>query len=122
MAGQPVFTISLQHVRFRAYHGLYPQERVEGNDFIINLSAKYTTVNNSIVSLEDTVDYGAMYAIVQEIMAKPVDLLETVVQQIAQRILEQYTQVLEVRVSLEKTKPPIADFNGSAVVEINLAR
>jgi 7,8-dihydroneopterin aldolase/epimerase/oxygenase len=104
MATQPVFTISLQNVHFRAYHGLYPQERVEGNDFIINLAAQYSTAN------------------VQEVMARPVDLLETVVQQIAQLILTQYPQVLEVRVSLEKTKPPIADFNGSAVVEINLVR
>lgn len=122
MAAQPIFTISLQHVHFRAYHGLYPQERVEGNDFIINLAAKYTTANPQIVSLDDTVDYGALYGIVQEVMARPVDLLETVVQQIAQLILTQYPQVLEVRVSLEKTKPPIADFNGSAVVEINLVR
>jgi dihydroneopterin aldolase len=122
MAGQPVFTISLQQVRFRAYHGLYPQERVEGNDFIVNLSAKYTTGNEHILALADTIDYGALYAIVQQVMAKPVDLLETVVQQIAQLVLQQYTQVLEVTVSLEKTRPPIADFNGSALVEINLVR
>ncbi len=122
MVPEPVFTITLQNVHFRAYHGLYPQERVEGNDFIINVSAKYRTSNTQIVLLEDTIDYGQLYAIIQEVMATPVDLLETVVQQIAQKILLQYTQVFDVRVSLEKTKPPIVDFNGSAVVEINLVR
>lgn len=122
MTTAPVFTITLQNVHFRAYHGLYPQERVEGNDFIINLSAKYYASQAAVIMLEHTIDYGALYAMVQQVMAKPVDLLETVVQQIARLILEQYPQVFEVSVTLEKTRPPIADFNGSALVTIHLVR
>ena len=33
--------IYLSNLRFRAYHGVLPQERVEGNDFIVNLRLAY---------------------------------------------------------------------------------
>lgn len=109
-------TISLNNVRFRAYHGLYPEERQKGNDFVVNMQVTYTPRAGTIVSLEDTIDYGALFDIMNSIMQQPVDLLETLVQGIAQAVHQKFSQVKEITVSVEKLNPPIDKFSGSAAV------
>jgi dihydroneopterin aldolase len=111
-----LFTISLNNVRFRAYHGLYPEERQKGNDFVVNMQVSYQPKSGTIVSLDDTIDYGALFNIMNSIMQQPVDLLETVVQEIAQAVHHQFSHVTEVSVSVEKLNPPIDRFSGSAAV------
>ena len=114
-----LLTISLNNVRFRAYHGLYPEERQKGNDFVVNMRVSYLPVNSRILSLGDTVDYAQLFEIVNIIMEKPVDLLETVVQGIAHAVHEQFNVIKEINVSVEKLNPPIDQFSGSVVVSYN---
>jgi 7,8-dihydroneopterin aldolase/epimerase/oxygenase len=108
--------ISLNNVRFRAYHGLYPEERKKGNDFVVNMQVSYAPAQGTITSLEDTIDYSALFNTINLVMLQPVDLLETVVQSIAHNVHEQFPQVKEVMVSVEKLNPPIDKFTGSAAV------
>ena len=109
-------TISLNNVRFRAYHGVYPEERQKGNDFVVNMQVSYLPKSGTIVSLDDTIDYGALFTIMNSIMQQPVDLLETLVQGIAQAVHQNFPQMKEVIVSVEKLNPPIDKFSGSAAV------
>jgi dihydroneopterin aldolase len=111
-----LLTISLNNVRFRAYHGLYPEERQKGNDFVVNMKVSYIPRAGVIASLEDTIDYGALFDIINSIMEQPVDLLETLVQSIAHAVQQKFSQVKEVTVSVEKLNPPIDKFSGSAAV------
>lgn len=109
-------SISLNNVRFRAYHGLYPEERKKGNDFVVNLVVSYQPASGVITALEDTIDYASLFDIINLSMQKPVDLLETLVQSIALSVHQQYPQVKEIVVSVEKLNPPIDRFSGSAAV------
>jgi len=111
-----LLTISLNNVRFRAYHGVFPEERQKGNDFVVNMEVSYQPKSGTIVSLDDTIDYGALFHIINSIMQQPVDLLETLVQEIAQAVHQKFSQVKEVAVSVEKLNPPIDKFSGSAAV------
>ena len=111
-----LLTISLNNVRFRAYHGVYPEERQKGNDFVVNMRVSYLPKTGTIVSLEDTIDYSSLFEIINNIMQQPVDLLETLVQQIAQAVHTKFSEVNEVTVSVEKLNPPIDKFSGSAEV------
>jgi dihydroneopterin aldolase len=111
-----LLTISLNNVRFRAYHGLYPEERQKGNDFVVNMQVSYVPGAGTIFSLDDTIDYAALFEIINSQMQKPVDLLETLVQQMAQSVHQQFPQVKEINVSVEKLNPPIDKFSGSAAV------
>jgi dihydroneopterin aldolase len=113
-------TISLNNVRFRAYHGLYPEERQKGNDFVVNMEVSYPPVQAVITKLEDTIDYASLFAVINTSMQKPVDLLETLVQDIANAVHEQFPQVKMVTVSVEKLNPPIDKFTGSAAVSYNV--
>jgi 7,8-dihydroneopterin aldolase/epimerase/oxygenase len=111
-----LFTISLNNVRFRAYHGLHPEERQKGNDFVVNMQVNYIPASGIISSLEETIDYADLFAIINTTMQRPVDLLETLVQTIAHAVHQQFPHVKEVTVSVEKLNPPIDKFSGSAAV------
>lgn len=111
-----LITISLNNVRFRAYHGLYPEERQKGNDFVVNMQVMYTPRTSNISSLDETIDYAALFDIINTTMQKPVDLLETLLQDIAEAVHTKFPKVKEIIVSVEKLNPPIDKFTGSAAV------
>lgn len=115
-----VLTISLNNVRFRAYHGLYPEERQKGNDFVVNMQIRYIPQQEIITDLRQTINYATLFDIVNAIMQKPVDLLETLVQTIAKSVHEQFPQIKEVNVSVEKLNPPIDNFTGSTEVRYSV--
>ena len=111
-----LLTISLNNVRFRAYHGLHPEERQKGNDFVVNMQTSYVPKTGIIGSLEETIDYADLFSILNATMQRPVDLLETLVQTIAHAVHQRFPHVTEVTVSVEKLNPPIDKFSGSAAV------
>jgi dihydroneopterin aldolase len=112
-----LLTISLNNVRFRAYHGVHPEERQKGNDFVVNMMVSYVPKSGTIHSLDDTIDYAGLFEIINLVMQQPVDLLETVVQTIAHNAYKKYSHITEVTVSVEKLNPPIDKFSGSAEVK-----
>ena len=112
-----LFTISLNNVRFRAYHGLHPDERQKGIDFVVNMQVSFPPVSGSVVSLEDTIDYAVLFEIINSTMQQPVDLLETLVQTIVTNVSKQFPQVKKICVSVEKLNPPIDKFSGTAEVK-----
>ena len=114
-----LLTISLNNVRFRAYHGMQPEERQKGNDFVVNVQVIYAPDNGTILSLADTIDYAVLFDMINSTMQQPVDLLETLAQTIAHTIHKQYPQIKEVNVSVEKLNPPIDKFSGSVEVKFN---
>lgn len=109
--------ISLNNVRFRAYHGMHPEERQKGNDFVVNMQVSYEPNSGIITSLDDTIDYADLFDIINTTMEKPVDLLETLVQTIAHAVHQKFPQVKEISVAIEKLNPPIDKFTGSAAVK-----
>ncbi len=109
-------TISLNNVRFRAYHGIHPEERQKGNDFVVNMQVQFEPLNGVITSLEETIDYSVLFEIINRQMQQPVDLLETLVQQMAIAVHQRFPAIKQVDVSVEKLNPPIDKFTGSTVV------
>lgn len=116
-----LLTISLNNVRFRAYHGLYPEERKKGNDFVVNMHVSYEPVSDLIIELKDTIDYAVLFEVINDAMQKPVDLLETLIQTIAHECQHRFPQVKQVKVSIEKLNPPIDQFSGSSAVQYEVS-
>jgi dihydroneopterin aldolase len=83
----------------------------------VNLQVSYVPKSGTITSLDDTIDYALLFEIVNATMQQPVDLLETVAQSITHHIHQQYPQIKEVNVSIEKLNPPIDKFSGSVAVK-----
>ena len=112
-----LLTISLNNVRFRAYHGVHAEEREKGNDFVVNMQVCYITGHKAIISLDDTIDYAVLFEIMNTTMQQPVDLLETLAQTIANNVHRQFPQVKKVTVEVEKLNPPIDKFSGTVAVK-----
>ena len=113
--------ICLQNVRFYAFHGVMPQERQVGGDFLVNLRVGYP-LEKAMQSDEvgDTLNYAVLYEVVQAEMMKPSNLLEHLAGRIADAIVKRFPQVTSIDLELMKQNPPMgADCDGAAV-EIHL--
>lgn len=113
--------IWLRGVRFYAYHGVMPQERRVGGDFLVNLRVGYP-LDKAILSddVADTLDYAALYGVVKTEMMQPSRLLEHVAGRITQAIEKRFPLVTSIDLELTKLNPPMgADCDGASV-EIHL--
>jgi dihydroneopterin aldolase len=78
-----LLTISLTMYAFGHIMACNRKERQKGNDFVVNMQASFQPIAGIISSLDNTVDYATLFDIINTTMQKPVDLLETLVQNIA---------------------------------------
>lgn len=90
------------------YHGLYPQERREGQRFLadVKLTLKKSKAGKSD-ALKDAIDYSKVVALVHEtLVGEPVNLIEKLAEVIAEQILAQYS-IKAVEVVLHKPDAPV---------------
>jgi dihydroneopterin aldolase len=115
-----VFTISLNHLQFFSHHGVHDEERLLGNNFIVNVSLQIDG-EEKISHIHQTVDYVAAFNVVRTQMAIPTPLLETLAQDIAAALRELDQGIQAIEVSIEKKDPPIAGLQGSVSVSFSKA-
>lgn len=107
-----MLTIQLNNLIFHAYHGLYKEERIIGNDFEVNIEVTFDE-QKKITEINETVDYVLIHGIVKKIMDNPTPLIETVVQEIVEKIKLFDPKIVSVMVNIKKINPAIANFNGT---------
>ncbi len=102
--------ISLAGMVFFAYHGARPEERTLGQRFVVDVDV-WADLAAAAASdtLRDTVNYSRVYKLVDSVMnGDPVNLLETLGERIAARILDDSDGVERVRVRIAKPGVAIA--------------
>jgi len=100
--------IELVDLDFYAYHGVYSEEKEKGNNFRVNLAVTgdfQEAVNSD--TLEGTIDYEKLYAIIKTEMEQGSNLLEHVVGRIRNSIRDSFSEINSIEVSIEKLSPPI---------------
>ena len=109
--------IFLNGLRFHAFHGVMPQERLTGNDYRVDLKIDFpleTAVGSDDVN--DTLNYATVYTAVKEEMDVPSQLIERVAYRIADRLFRMFKAINEVEIKVEKCNPPMgADCEGAGV-------
>lgn len=115
--------IRLSGIRATGFHGVYPDERRDGQSFIadvaLELSLRDAARSDDVA---DTVHYGEFAEQVAAILTgDPVDLLETLAQRIADAALA-YARVDAVEVTIHKPQAPIAVPFDDVSVTIHRAR
>ncbi len=107
----------MEGLRFRALHGVMPQERQVGGDFLVTLRVGYPlAVAMASDDVKDTLDYAALYRLVEREMLLPSKLLEHVAGRIAEAIEKAFPQVSSIDLTLTKLNPPMgADCQGASV-------
>ena len=91
-------------------HGLFEQERKDGQDFFVDLTLSVDLIAASQSdAIADTVNYAEITdLVVEEITSNPVNLIEKLAGRIAERVLNQHLKVKSVTVTVHKPQAPVA--------------
>ena len=112
--------IILEGMRFYGFHGVNPEERVLGQEYLVDLTVELDLGRAGRTDrLEDTISYTRIYRAVKDVMeGDSRNLLEAAAQAIADRVLSEFP-VESVAVRVMKPHPPIrGSVIESATVEI----
>jgi len=109
--------IYIRNLRCRAFHGVMPQERLTGNDYIVNLRVSYDLSKAMQTDdVADTLNYASVYQIIKTEMAKPSHLIENVAYRIAHHLFCAYPGILSTSIDIAKINPPMgAECDGAGV-------
>jgi len=105
----PLDQITLTGLRASAFHGVLAQERLAGQEFIIDVTLHLDLAQAAAGDdLELTVHYGELAEqVVAAVERDPVDLIETVAERVAQVVLA-HRPVRIVQVTVHKPSAPIS--------------
>ena len=101
--------ILLENIEMHACHGVFDQENMTGNSFVVNIKIK-VDLSEAIVSddLNDTVNYGIVFDIIKEEMAIPSKLLEYVAGRIIKRLRSSFSVIETIELKISKKNPPVS--------------
>lgn len=114
--------VSLEGVRFFAYHGFYPEEQILGTEFIIDVDTELEVYSSGEDEISNTVNYENLFKIVSDEMKTPRKLLETVAHGILERIRHEYLAVKGIRVLIRKMHPPLGGDVKNSAIELTYTR
>jgi 7,8-dihydroneopterin aldolase/epimerase/oxygenase len=100
--------IELRGLTIRGRHGVFEQERADGQDFVVDITVWIDLVDAAASDdLTDTYDYGALAQRAADIVAGPArKLIETVAGEIAEDVMND-DRVHAVEVTVHKPQAPI---------------
>jgi 7,8-dihydroneopterin aldolase/epimerase/oxygenase len=117
-----MLTIHLHNLIFFAHHGLYEQEKILGNEFVVNVDIEHLPITENINNIHQTINYVLVYNLVKQRMAEPTDLLETIAQDLCTVIFNQFKLAQKVSISITKKHPPVLNFVGNVGVTFTAQR
>ena len=110
--------INVNDIRIYTNHGCMDEESKIGSDYRVDVRLKADlSLSEKTDNLNDTVDYVAIYTIVNDEMQKRAKLLEVVVERIITRALKEHLSIKWIKVKVAKINPPIGGDVGSVSVE-----
>lgn len=110
--------IIIKGLKIYAYHGVNPEEKIEGQNFILDIICLSDLTKPCISdNVEDTVSYAQIIKLVKKIFtAESYDLIEKAAQRVVDSILDSFSAISSVNVVLKKPEAPMkADFEYVAV-------
>jgi 7,8-dihydroneopterin aldolase/epimerase/oxygenase len=113
-----MIAVHLKELKFHAHHGLYAGEDKTGGPFEVNLSVYYQE-DEKIISLEQTINYVALFEIVRQRMMQKSSLIETVAQDICDTIKTGFPVIMEIKLEIDKCSPPIENFEGKTGITLH---
>lgn len=101
--------ITIRNLEVFANHGVFPEENVLGQKFVISAVLHTSTRKAGITdNLEFSVNYGEVSHFIQEFVIKHTwKLLESVAEQLAQALLLEFPSVKQVDLEIQKPWAPI---------------
>jgi len=111
-----MITVRLHNLFFNAYHGIHEEEKILGNEYVVNAAFEFHETDEVIIHINDTINYEIIYNIIKERMSIPTPLLETVVMEAGNKICNTFPDLKSICISIKKMHPPIEGLQGAAEV------
>ncbi|MEO8568667.1 MAG: dihydroneopterin aldolase [Ginsengibacter sp.] len=108
--------VQLHQLKFNSFHGIHEEEKILGNDYVIDASVEFHENTHVITSIHETISYAELYRIIKKRMEIATPLLETILMEIGNEIHEHFPQLRSINISIKKMHPPIEGIEGSAAV------
>lgn len=100
--------IILEGLDFFAYHGFLPEEQRIGNHYRIDVMVETNfRLASQTDTLENTIDYSKLYALVADIMEVPAKLLEHIAHKIIAQAFLAFPTAEAIEVCVAKQNPPL---------------
>lgn len=109
--------IFIENMRLHAFHGVLPQEREVGNDYVVNLRIGYP-LDDCIASddVADTLNYATAAEIIKTEMDKPSALIEHAAGRIITELRQRFDKIESIKIRIMKLAPPMSfDMDGAGV-------
>ncbi len=98
--------VFLEKIYFRANHGVYEIERLEGNDFEVSVRMRMNLPEGVHTDqLSGTIDYSEVYERIRIQMSQPRNLLEHLSHRIGLELLLHYPQISDIELTVKKSSP-----------------
>ena len=110
--------IRIKGLRLYAYHGVNPEEKEEGQPFVLDMVCSVSLCVPCVTDcVDDTVSYSKILKTARAaFLSKKFDLLEKAAQTVADAVLSAFPAIREITVCVKKPQAPIqADFEYVAV-------
>ena len=116
--------IHLKNMAFYGYHGHLPAENTLGQRFLIDLVLSLDIAEAARTDeLGATVDYVKVFETCREVIERDrVKLLETLANDIMDRVLERFTRVASVEIVIKKPSVPLPGVLDYVAVETSKTR
>lgn len=116
--------IYVDGMEFYGYHGVFKEETKLGQRFRVDLTVELDLQKaGEQDNLDQTINYASLYKCCKNIVeGEPFKLVEAVAENIAQKILTEFTAVQNCTVKVIKPDPPIPGHYKEVAVEIKRER
>lgn len=103
-----IYEVGLKGMTFFAYHGVYAEEKINGNTFRVDLILGQQLPNpKRLNDLNLVLNYEILARVAKEVMEQPRELLEQVALEMGRRLMEEESSTSWVKVRIAKANPPI---------------
>ena len=112
--------IAVEGMAFYAYHGFYEEERILGNEYLVDIYVE-TNFSKAAVKddLEETINYESIHLVAKSEMSRSTKLLETLCDRMAKRLKSQFANIETLKIRISKKNPPMKGIIGRSFVELD---
>ena len=110
--------IIVKNLELFCYHGVNPEEKVDGQIFIFDVEAEVDlSLPCKTDNVDDTVSYAKIIKTIRRVaQSEKNDLIERVAQRVADELFSEFDKIEALKITLKKPQAPIkADFDYVAV-------
>ena len=101
--------VTISGISAFGFHGVFPEERKNGQNFIVDLKLFFDlSPAGASDDLTKTINYASVAdTTVEEITGEPVSLIETLATRISARLLQDFSLLESVLVTVHKPEAPV---------------